>query len=524
MPTRRMTLGVRLGLGFTATLALLLGITVLGLVQMRQQQTLQAAIERTNDQLSLAQQWRGQTQVNLARALSLAKADNHPQLDAYLAPKMKATSAEISTLQKQLTDSTLTEGSRQALEAIGSAREKYLSSRKQVLALLKAGDPKGATEVDGSLLPAADAYLASMTHLEEVLDQEASQARREGETSAANARQLMIGMAVLALGMGAWIAWALTRSITQPMLHAIGTAEAIAEGDLTVDLNVDRQDEIGRLQHAMQRMRGSLHEMVAGIRQSTDGISTASSEVASGSMDLSQRTEQAASNLQRTASSMEQLSGTVRQTADAARTANQLAHTASDTAQRGGQVVQEVVQSMQKISEASQRIGDIIGVIDGIAFQTNILALNAAVEAARAGEQGRGFAVVAGEVRSLAGRSAEAAREIKQLISTSVERVESGSALVDSAGRSMAEIVQSVQRVTDIIAEITAATGEQSSGITEVGQAVNQLDEMTQQNAALVEESNAAAESLKDQAQHLGEIVSRFRLDKQHSSAGHAVH
>ena len=523
MQTRRMTLGVRLGLGFTATLALLVGITVLGLVQMRQQQQLQAAVDATNDQLSLAQQWRGQTQVNLARALSLAKADNNPQLDAYLAPQMKATSAEISKLQKQLTDSTLSSSGRQALEAIGGARENYLGTRKKVLALLKSGDASAAAEVDRSLLPAADAYLASMTHLEEVLNREVTQAQHDGAASAANARQLMIGMAVLALGMGAWIAWALTRSITRPMLHAIGTAEAIAEGNLTVDLTVDREDEIGRLQRAMQRMRGSLHEMVAGIRQSTDGISTASSEVASGSMDLSHRTEQAASNLQRTASSMEQLSGTVRQTADAAQTANQLAHTASDTAKRGGEVVQEVVQSMQKISEASQRIGDIIGVIDGIAFQTNILALNAAVEAARAGEQGRGFAVVAGEVRSLAGRSAEAAREIKQLIHTSVERVESGSALVDSAGRSMADIVQSVQRVTDIIAEITAATGEQSAGISEVGQAVNQLDEMTQQNAALVEESNAAAESLKDQAQQLGEIVSRFRLD-QHSGAGHAIH
>ena len=512
MPTRRMTLGIRLGLGFTATLALLVGITVLGLVQMRQQQQLQAAVDATNDQLSLAQQWRGQTQVNLARALSLAKADNNAQLDAYLAPQMKATSAQISVLQKKLTEGALSDSGRQALEAIGGAREKYLGTRKKVLALLKSGDASAAAEVDHSLLPAADAYLASMNHLEEVLNQEVEAAHRDGAASAANARQLMIGMAVLALGMGAWIAWALTRSITRPMLHAIGTAEAIAEGNLTVDLTVDREDEIGRLQRAMQRMRGSLHEMVAGIRQSTDGISTASSEVASGSMDLSHRTEQAASNLQRTASSMEQLSGTVRQTADAAQTANQLAHTASDTAKRGGEVVQEVVQSMQKISEASQRIGDIIGVIDGIAFQTNILALNAAVEAARAGEQGRGFAVVAGEVRSLAQRSAEAAREIKSLIGASSDKVDQGARLVQGAGQTMDDIVHSVQQVSALIAEIAGAAGAQTSGIEEVNVAMAQLDHMTQQNAALVEQSAAAAASLHEQGDRLREAVARFQV------------
>jgi methyl-accepting chemotaxis protein len=517
-----MTLGVRLGLGFTATLALLVGITVLGLVQMRQQQQLQAAVDATNDQLSLAQQWRGQTQVNLARALSLAKADNNPQLDAYLAPQMKATSAEISKLQKQLTDSTLSSSGRQALEAIGGARENYLGTRKKVLALLKAGDASAAAEVDRSLLPAADAYLASMTHLEEVLNREVTQAQHDGAASAANARQLMIGMAVLALGMGAWIAWALTRSITRPMLHAIGTAEAIAEGNLTVDLTVDREDEIGRLQRAMQRMRGSLHEMVAGIRQSTDGISTASSEVASGSMDLSHRTEQAASNLQRTASSMEQLSGTVRQTADAAQTANQLAHTASDTAKGGrggaggGPEHAEDLRGQPTHRRHHRR------------DRRHRLPDQHPGPERRGGSRprrGAGPRLRRGGRRGAqpGRRSAEAAREIKQLIHTSVERVESGSALVDSAGRSMAEIVQSVQRVTDIIAEITAATGEQSAGISEVGQAVNQLDEMTQQNAALVEESNAAAESLKDQAQQLGEIVSRFRLD-QHSGAGHAIH
>ncbi|NUP88094.1 MAG: chemotaxis protein, partial [Burkholderiaceae bacterium] len=250
------------------------------------------------------------------------------------------------------------------------------------------------------------------------------------------------------------------------------------------------------------------------IRQTADSIQVASTEVATGNQDLSQRTEQAASNLQQTASSMEQLTATVRQSADAAAQANQLAASAAEVAQRGGQVVQQVVTTMDAINASSKKIADIIGVIDGIAFQTNILALNAAVEAARAGEQGRGFAVVAGEVRSLAQRSAEAAREIKALIGNSVDKVETGSRLVTDAGSTMNEIVASVQRVTDIIGEITAASSEQSAGLGTINVSVVQLDQMTQQNAALVEESAAAAESLRDQASRLAGLVATFRLDR----------
>jgi methyl-accepting chemotaxis protein len=303
-----------------------------------------------------------------------------------------------------------------------------------------------------------------------------------------------------------------TRSICGPIAEAQATAERIAVGDLTHMNDSDAHDEVAELQRALNRMRTSLHQLVSQVRGSTESINTASAEIATGNQDLSQRTEQTASNLQQAASSMEQLTGTVKQSADSARQANQLASSAAEVAARGGAVVSEVVSTMDEINASSQKISDIIGVIDGIAFQTNILALNAAVEAARAGEQGRGFAVVASEVRNLAGRSAEAAREIKDLIGASVEKVESGSRLVANAGDTMKEIVSSVQRVSDIIGEITAAAAEQSDGIGQVNSSVVQLDQMTQQNAALVEQSAAAAESLKDQASRLHDIVGTFRL------------
>jgi methyl-accepting chemotaxis protein len=315
--------------------------------------------------------------------------------------------------------------------------------------------------------------------------------------------------AILAIGMG----WLLTRSIVGPINAAVHAADQIAKGDLKTSFASTSRDEVGRLMEALQAMVASLRTVIADVKAASDQIATASSEIAQGNADLSARTESQASSLQQTAASVEQLTGTVRQNADSAKQANQLAAAASMDANRGGDVVNQVVGTMSEIQTSSQKIADIIGVIDGIAFQTNILALNAAVEAARAGEQGRGFAVVASEVRTLAQRSAQAAKEIKALISNSVEKVESGSKLVDEAGKSMGEIVQSVQRVTDIIAEISAATTEQSSGIQQVNLAVSQLDQMTQQNAALVEQSAAAAASLRDQTTRLNHSVSVFQVD-----------
>jgi methyl-accepting chemotaxis protein len=321
----------------------------------------------------------------------------------------------------------------------------------------------------------------------------------------------------LALGLGLW--GLLRKWIGEPLAHLGKAVAAITEGDLTHAVNHRRTDEIGTLMSAVESMRQQLVRTLGEVSTAADSIGAASTQVAGGNQDLSFRTEQAASNLQQSSASMIQLTDTVKQTADSARTANQLAASASEVAQRGGSVVSQVVSTMDDISAASRKIADIIGVIDGIAFQTNILALNAAVEAARAGEQGRGFAVVAGEVRSLAKRSAEAAREIKSLIGASVGRVESGSRLVQDAGSTMGEIVVSVQRVTDIIGEISSAAAEQSQGIGQVNSAVSQLDQMTQQNAALVEESAAAAESLREQATKLASMVSRFTLP----SRGHVT-
>jgi methyl-accepting chemotaxis protein len=305
----------------------------------------------------------------------------------------------------------------------------------------------------------------------------------------------------------------------RPIRQAVGVAEQVAAGDLTQRIESDTRDETGALLRALRHMNDSLLAIVTQVRTGTDTIATASSEISAGNLDLSSRTEQQAGSLEETAAAVEQLTGTVRQNADNARQANQLAITASEVATQGGAVVGEVVTTMGAINEASRKIADIIGVIDGIAFQTNILALNAAVEAARAGEQGRGFAVVASEVRTLAQRSAAAAKEIKTLIVDSVEKVDSGSKLVDQAGATMEQVVDSIRKVTDIMAEITSASAEQRAGIEQVNQAIADMDSSTQHNAALVEESAAAAGSLQDQASKLAQVVGLFNVTAQAAPA-----
>jgi methyl-accepting chemotaxis protein len=362
----------------------------------------------------------------------------------------------------------------------------------------------------------ADATFASLSRsagaVVKRIDEISAVAAAASERRALNT-SLLLGALGLLAALGAVAAsWLTQRRLVADLAQAGAVAARVADGRLDAVPLSTRADEVGDVLRSLSSMTRALSDSLRSVQHSTQSIHTATVEIAGGNLDLSSRTEQAASSLQQTAASMEQLTSTVRQSADSARQANQLASSAAEVAQRGGVVVSQVVSTMDEINTSSKKIADIIGVIDGIAFQTNILALNAAVEAARAGEQGRGFAVVASEVRALAGRSAEAAREIKALIGTSVDKVESGSRLVADAGSTMSEIVASVQRVTDIIGEISAAAGEQSAGIGQVNGAVTQLDQMTQQNAALVEQSAAAAESLKEQAARLGEVVQRFTL------------
>ena len=421
----------------------------------------------------------------------------------------KRTNGNIERLQKTI----VSEAGKAALEKLQIARAEYRKPRDKVIELLKSGRSEEAKIA--LLLDLRPKQVAYMDRLEDLVKMQDSLMTASGAAVTASVAQTKVGIAALlatafalAFAMAIWI----IRSITRPIDEAVAIARAVSSGDLAMEFRADGRSETGLLLGALHEMKTRLASIVGNVRGNAEGVATASAQISQGNNDLSSRTEQQASALQQTAASMEELGATVRQNADNAKQADQLARGASTVAVQGGEVVGQVVETMKGINDSSKKVADIIGVIDSIAFQTNILALNAAVEAARAGEQGRGFAVVASEVRSLAQRSAEAAKEIKSLIAASVDRVDQGSALVDRAGVTMREVVASIRRVTDIVAEISAASSEQSNGVTQIGEAVAQMDQATQQNAALVEQSAAAAESLKTQAHQLVDAVAVFKL------------
>ena len=427
--------------------------------------------------------------------------------------QIAAASADVDVQYTTLNTLVSSEKGKELMARMQQRRGDFLKLRDQYLTTLQQGQRDEALKLlEEQLRPAQRAYMAAIDEQYEYQFKRTVDAGALAESAALALQRDVLIAAALAIGIAIFLAITIIRSITRPLAQAVEAADRVAGGDLSGQIVVQSKDETGHLLSALQRMQQSLVNTVSTVRQNAEGVASASAQIASGNNDLSARTEQQASALEETAASMEELGSTVQQNADNARQANQLAQSASGVATQGGQVVAKVVDTMKGISESSKKISDIISVIDSIAFQTNILALNAAVEAARAGEQGRGFAVVASEVRNLAGRSAEAAKEIKALITESVTRVDQGTALVDQAGHTMEEVVASIRRVTDIMGEISAASSEQSAGVSQVGEAVTQMDQATQQNAALVEEMAAAAGSLNTQAQDLVQAVAVFKL------------
>ncbi|MYM90290.1 HAMP domain-containing protein [Rugamonas sp. FT82W] len=516
-----MKIGKRLGLGFALVIALLVATAVIGISRIHGiNANTDIIVHDRYAKVALAQSI--ENEVNRqTRALrtALIAGDNEEVAASELA-KVSASAPVIAAAIDKLQGIIHTEQGKAALQALIAARATFKDHEHHMVELIKAKQADAARDyLIKEILPPQTAYLHAIEVFSTTQVQGMEQFATEAGAMADSGAMLMTVFAVLATLLAVATGYVLTRSIVTPLGQALRVARTVAAGDLSTRFGPCAKDEAGQLLEALHEMNDSLKHIVGQVRAGTETIASASSQIATGNQDLSSRTEQQAGSLEETASSMEEITATVRENGSNARQANQLAVSASDVAVKGGAVVAQVVDTMGAIHASARKIVDIIGVIDGIAFQTNILALNAAVEAARAGEQGRGFAVVATEVRNLAHRSASAAKEIKTLIGDSVGQVERGSELVNHAGATMDEIVVSVKRVTDIMANIAAATQEQDTGIEQINQAITEMDTVTQQNAALVEEAAAAAESLQNQAGTLAQLVSTFKLDGDHGAA-----
>ena len=509
----RLKIGPRLAACFAIVIALLIATSVIGISKIDAVDvSTETILHDRFVKVRLAQTI--ENEVNRqARALRTALIAADPQVVRGELAKIEDSAPIIASAIERLKETIHTEKGKAALATLIEARSAFKADEAKLVAMIHGGQvDDGRTFLVMDMLPLQTAYLAAIEAFTQTQIAGMEQFGKDAADMAASAKLQMAALTAIAVLTAAALGLVLTRSITRPVDEAVHVAKTVASGDLSAEIRVGATDELGQLMIALHGMNGSLSAIVHQVRHSSDSIATGTSQIAAGNADLSQRTEEQASNLQQTAASMEQMSATVRQNAEAARAAAERAESATSVATLGGKVVGQVVSTMEDISVCSKKISEITGVIDGIAFQTNILALNAAVEAARAGEQGRGFAVVAGEVRSLAQRAAVAAKEIKSLIGHTTERVEAGSRLVGEAGTTMGEIVSQVREVSSLISEIDSATRQQTIGIDQVTGAVAQLDQVTQQNSALVEESAAAAESLKRQARALSETVHVFKL------------